>query len=82
MTNLRITWDKVTQRHWPIYAIGKLQRLSEKLFLVGLAIAFRNKLERYAIYCEAHVDTEVHRRISSRSITHNLVLFFRPSSRI
>ena len=38
-------------RAWLIYAMSKLQSLSEKLFLVGLAIAFRKKFESYAISC-------------------------------
>ncbi len=82
MTNVRITSGKATPQSWLIVVLKKLQRLSENLLLVGLAIALRKKLESYAISSQADVDTEVHGRISSRSITHNLVVFFRPSSRI
>jgi hypothetical protein len=38
-------------RAWLIYAMTKLQSLSEKLFLVSLEIALRKKLESYAISC-------------------------------
>ncbi len=82
MTNVRITSGKATRPSWLITAIRKLQQVSEHLLLVGLAIALRKKLESCAIFPKADVDMKVDSQISSRSITHNLIVFFRPSSRI
>jgi len=82
MPKVKVISDQVRRQGWMVPVMSKLQRLSERFFLVGLAIALRKKLESYAISREADVDTDVHGRVGSRSIAHNLVPFFRPSSRV
>jgi len=82
MPKVKVVSDPVRRQGWMIPVMRKLQRVSERFFLVGLAVALRKKLEGYAISGEVDVDTDVHGRVGSRSRPHNLVAFFRPSSRI
>jgi hypothetical protein len=74
--------SRLGRRAWLISVIGKLQRLSEKFLLVGLAIAIRKKIESCAIPREADIDTAAHCRIGFQYIAQNLIPFFRPSSRL
>ena len=74
MPKLKVISDQARRQGWMVPVMGKLQRVSERYFLIGLAIALRKKLEGYAISDEVDVDTDVHGRVGSRSRPHNLVL--------